>query len=543
MAGHTQEPVTFEDVAVYLSRAEWEAIAVRQRDLYCSVMLDNYKLLTSLGYPGPKPDILYRIEHGEEPWLCMPHSPVMWDGPDCPSPGYGRDVSWLEEPPLGWWPCAGERCMQEEKTQTPFQVRPLSPCPATMPPPGRRQTLPNPVSAGGWCMQWCLQSSRLLNKFRCLAGQSESLSEAAGRGAGPVESGKKAQTALCPGERGEDEKEVTASTTQSRGFPLQPVTEQQNKKAHPWEHLDGEPRERFQRSGPKSQRALGKVTFLQGNRKLSVKELNEIILKDHCYCVRETWLLHCASQLCPVREHNYCRSHEVGVSVFKGHQNHHVQGIAYQGRVKKIDRLTGKARVMLHRLEKRRTQTERIIRKANRILWHYKSFDSKRLKLPQGSSSPACPPEPAAPPAKAEDNPAKGTCEAFCSPANQKAVSPKHQSEGSSLGLSPEALGALAVSFEPPPSNAAAEVKSKVTQPKVPVHHEVQSTLQVQSPCTKQNIEECEVVNSNYVSLRDAHKLLMQTVDRLLDSVHQNFELHGCSQCKDRWPIIIQIDS
>uniref|UniRef100_A0A8C4XKL2 KRAB domain-containing protein n=1 Tax=Falco tinnunculus TaxID=100819 RepID=A0A8C4XKL2_FALTI len=47
----SMEPVTFEDVAVYLSRAEWEAIAVRQRDLYCSVMLDNYKLLTSLGNP------------------------------------------------------------------------------------------------------------------------------------------------------------------------------------------------------------------------------------------------------------------------------------------------------------------------------------------------------------------------------------------------------------------------------------------------------------------------------------------------------------
>ncbi|NXL39846.1 ZN316 protein, partial [Glaucidium brasilianum] len=64
-----QEPVIFEDVAVYLSRAEWDAIAVEQKDLYCSVMLDNYKLLTSLGYPGPKPDILFRLERGEEPWV------------------------------------------------------------------------------------------------------------------------------------------------------------------------------------------------------------------------------------------------------------------------------------------------------------------------------------------------------------------------------------------------------------------------------------------------------------------------------------------
>ncbi|NXR86113.1 ZN250 protein, partial [Hypocryptadius cinnamomeus] len=64
-----QEPMTFEDVAVFLSRAEWDALTAGQRELYRDVVSDTYELLTSLGYPGPKPDILHRLERGEEPWI------------------------------------------------------------------------------------------------------------------------------------------------------------------------------------------------------------------------------------------------------------------------------------------------------------------------------------------------------------------------------------------------------------------------------------------------------------------------------------------
>ncbi|KAF1450896.1 hypothetical protein FQV07_0010696, partial [Pygoscelis papua] len=64
-----QEPVTFEDVAVYLSRAEWDAIAEGQRELYRSLALEQRALPHPPGYPGPKPDILYRMERGEEPWV------------------------------------------------------------------------------------------------------------------------------------------------------------------------------------------------------------------------------------------------------------------------------------------------------------------------------------------------------------------------------------------------------------------------------------------------------------------------------------------
>uniref|UniRef100_A0A8C3QS03 KRAB domain-containing protein n=1 Tax=Cyanoderma ruficeps TaxID=181631 RepID=A0A8C3QS03_9PASS len=50
-----QEPVTFEDVMVFLSRAEWDALPAGQRELYRDVVSDTYELLTSLGNPGNGP--------------------------------------------------------------------------------------------------------------------------------------------------------------------------------------------------------------------------------------------------------------------------------------------------------------------------------------------------------------------------------------------------------------------------------------------------------------------------------------------------------
>ncbi|XP_029864030.1 uncharacterized protein LOC115338980 isoform X3 [Aquila chrysaetos chrysaetos] len=517
MAGQTQqEPVTFEDVAVYLSHAEWDAIAAGQRELYRTVMLDNYKLLTSLGYPGPKPDVLYRIEHGEEPWVCTPQSPVRWDGHDSPSPGHDGDVSWPEEPPSGWWPGSGGRHALEERMQTPC--------------------------CGGRCVQWRLRSRRLLNKFKCLGDRSELPAEAASRAVEAVESGDQAQTVFWPGKEGEveDKQGVKENVTQSRGSPLRPVMEQQNKKADPQKRLRRSHRKRFQRNAQKSRCALREVTFLRRNRKLSVEDLNETILKDHCYCVvSETQLLCCTPHPSPLREHDYCRNRQAGVLALKDHEYCHMQRICYRGRVNKIVHLTGKARAMLHRLAKRKSRIGRIIRKAKRIMWPSKPCANKRLEFPQGSSSTGCLSEPAVPPAKAEDDPTKGMCGAFCPPAKQETVP--------SQGGTSEPLHAPVVSFEPmaapPPSNAAAEVKREATHPKVYVHCETQRTQLIWSPDTKQNVGGHELVNSNYISLHDAYKMVMRTVNHMLDSVCHNFELGGYSQCKDIWPIVIQIDS
>ncbi|KAI5257314.1 zinc finger protein 12 isoform X7 [Manis pentadactyla] len=62
-------PVSFKDVAVDFTQEEWQRLDPEQKITYRDVMLENYSHLVSVGCHIIKPEVIIKLEQGEEPWI------------------------------------------------------------------------------------------------------------------------------------------------------------------------------------------------------------------------------------------------------------------------------------------------------------------------------------------------------------------------------------------------------------------------------------------------------------------------------------------
>ncbi|XP_037591382.1 uncharacterized protein LOC108297580 [Cebus imitator] len=71
----SKESLSFEDVTMGFTQEEWQHLDPAQRTLHRDVMLENDSPIISVGYCIPKPEVIFKLEQGEQPWILEEELP------------------------------------------------------------------------------------------------------------------------------------------------------------------------------------------------------------------------------------------------------------------------------------------------------------------------------------------------------------------------------------------------------------------------------------------------------------------------------------
>ncbi|OWJ99990.1 hypothetical protein Celaphus_00015840, partial [Cervus elaphus hippelaphus] len=72
-------PITLRDVVIEFFPHQWEFLNPLQKKLYCSVMMENYSNLVSIGHFISKPDIIVLLEERRDPWMVVREETRSWN--------------------------------------------------------------------------------------------------------------------------------------------------------------------------------------------------------------------------------------------------------------------------------------------------------------------------------------------------------------------------------------------------------------------------------------------------------------------------------
>ncbi|KAM3928581.1 uncharacterized protein RB166_006540 [Leptodactylus fuscus] len=83
--------VTFDDAAIYFSEEQWQNLEEFQKKIYKELIKEIYETMLALGYRIPKPEIVSRIERGEEPCIDTCKKPKLQESQPEGAPDASKD--------------------------------------------------------------------------------------------------------------------------------------------------------------------------------------------------------------------------------------------------------------------------------------------------------------------------------------------------------------------------------------------------------------------------------------------------------------------